>query len=63
MKIKICFTDHRQMTLENVSDYSWNGETHLLSVTIGNYRQFFNTDHIMYVGRVEDLGTRLPIYE
>ncbi len=60
MTVEICFTDNHKMILKNVRDYNWNGETHMLSVTVGDYRQFFNTDYVMYIGRREDLVARVP---
>ncbi len=60
MTVEICFTDNHKMILKNVKGYNWNGETHMLSVTVGDYKQFFNTDYVMYIGRREDLVARVP---
>lgn len=54
--IFIRFTDGSKMILPNVKSYTWNNNMNCLMVEINGYKQMFNLNSIMYVGRVFDLG-------
>lgn len=54
--IFIRFTDGSKMILSNVKSYTWNNNMNCLMVEINGYKQMFNLNSVMYVGRVFDLG-------
>lgn len=53
--VEIKFTDGSKILLQKVSDYEVDNSDKCVSVMINGYRQFFNFDHIIYIGRVFDL--------
>lgn len=54
-KVRIAFIDSSQIELDNVSNYRINTGTGMVEVVIDGYRQFFNINKVLYVGRVKDL--------
>lgn len=55
-EIIIRFTDGSKIILPNVKSCTWKNELGCLMVEINGYRQMFNLNSIMYVGRTFDLG-------
>lgn len=54
--IFIRFTDGSKIILPNVKNYTWKYDMGCLMVEINGYRQMFNLNSVMFVGRVFDLG-------
>lgn len=54
--IFIRFTDGSKIILPNVKSYTWKHDMGYLMVEINGYRQMFNLNSVMFVGRVFDLG-------
>ncbi len=50
--------DGEKLDLDHVSNYSINGEKRIADVEINGYRQFFNLDYVVYIGRAFDLEGR-----
>lgn len=54
--IFIRFTDGSKIILPNVKSYTWKHDMGCLMAEINGYRQMFNLNSVMFVGRVFDLG-------
>ena len=54
-KIRIKMSDGEKIEICNVTNHEWYNDLSLLKVEVDTKRQFFNINHVMYVGRVSDL--------
>lgn len=54
-RIRVKFVDGSVMELSGVSSYGLDETNKFAYLVINGYRQFFNFDHVLYIGRVFDL--------
>ena len=53
--VLVKFSDGTEMEIKNASGYSLRVEDRFISVEVNKYRQFFNMDSVMFIGRKYDL--------
>ncbi len=53
--VRVCLDGGQKFEFENVTEYGINEETRAVYVCVNGYRQFFNFDRVLYVGRIFDL--------
>lgn len=54
-KVRVYLTNGEVIEFDNASNYSVNKENHVLLVEVNGYRQIFNMDYVIFVGRAIDI--------